>query len=160
MKNLLLILGLIGAPCSASEQDSSKTDLWSGTYALRFVAEDGSTPVENSLGIIIIERSKSDPGYWISFAEKSTTDGATIEELSFGLDGEEDDYEEFGWTELHRDGKMNCISIEKRHAFIFQTQPNTTVRLREGSFFSRTGIFGVQVHAGLFEFERIAPKRR
>lgn len=162
MKILFLIFGLIGASCSAKEQDSSKTDLWSGTYAVRLVAKDSSAPVGTTVGTpvetLIIERSKSDPDRWIGLDGEDGTDNVIIEEFSFDPEGEEDDYEEFGWTELHREGKMNCI--DGGHFFICQTQPNTTVKLWKESFFSRTGIFGLMLHRGLFEIERIAPERR
>jgi hypothetical protein len=114
-------------------------------------------PLGTLVGTIIIERSKSNPARWIGLDGEDGTDNVSIEEFSFDPEDEEDDYEEFGWTELHREGKMNCI--DGGHFFICQTQPNTTVKLGEELFFSRTGIFGIMLHRGLFELERIAPER-
>ncbi|HLM52151.1 MAG TPA: hypothetical protein VK325_00815 [Pseudoxanthomonas sp.] len=92
MKILFLILGLIGASGSVSAQVISKTDLWSGTYAVRLVAKNGSIHVETPFKQpIIIQSSQSDPSRWISPNGEGGTD-LTMKEFSFGLDGKEDEH--------------------------------------------------------------------
>ena len=51
-------------------------------------------------------------------------------------------------------GKMNCI--DGGHFFICQSEPETLVKFgKEESYFSKTGIFGIWLHKGLFNLNRI-----
>ena len=71
----------------------------------------------------------------------------------FDTEDEENEYEEFGWTELYLKEEMKCL--DAGHFFICQTKPNSTVKIEDESFFTKTGIFGIRLHYGLFELEKI-----
>jgi len=65
-----------------------------------------------------------------------------------------DEYKEFGWTDLHKAGKMNCI--DGGHFFICKTEANTTVDLKgDKAFLTKTGVFGIWLHHGLVTLKKV-----
>ena len=162
MKILLLFFAITGLSCTSCAQKNSKADIWSGTYVLRSSnGNSGATAIDT----LVIEQAdkaddkipvkyKSDLSRWTLTAKKDTKDKVTIRRFLFDLENEENEYDQFGWTDLHVKGKMNCI--DGGHFFICQTEPNTTVKFnKEESFFTKTGILAIWLHHGLFELEKI-----
>ena len=154
MKFFFAILVLINFSLTLQAQKTTQTDIWSGEYAI-YPTTDLSKSAGNLTIVklkdlktsVLPARLQTDPERWtiISQQEKKT-DSTTVRRFLF--DSENDEYKEFGWTDLHRSGKMNCI--DGGHFFICKTNPKTTVDLKgDKPFFSETGFFGVWLHYGL-----------
>lgn len=135
-------------------------DIWSGEYAI-FPTND----LWKSAGNLIIIKLKNlksadlpaklqpDLERWkIISQQESKTDSTAVRRFLFNP--EDDEYKQFGWTELHKSGKMNCI--DGGRFFICQTEPKTTVDLKgDKPFFSETGFFGVWLHYGLVTIKKV-----
>lgn len=137
-------------------------DIWSGHYLLKPYG-DSKLDDFDSKKIIIQKTSdavpedlpskyKTEVERWLIRDAENQNESA--EARKFLFNDEYDEYTEFGWSELHKKGCMECIYAD--HFFLCQTQPNTKIRFSsEESFESKTGIFGVMLHYGLFEMEKI-----
>lgn len=141
-------------------QKMPEKDIWSGDYAI-FPTNDLPKSAGN-LRIIKLKNLKSgdlpaklqpDLERWtIISQQESKTDSTAVRRFLFN--SEDDEYKQFGWTELHKSSKMNCI--DGGHFFICQTEPKTTVDLKgDKPFFSETRFFGVWLHYGLVTIKKV-----
>jgi len=144
-------------------QKKAGDDLWSGSYVLTS-KNDGQKADADTLIITktadadpdkIPAKYKSDLVRWtLTSAKGGDKEQQIVNRFLFDIKNKEDAYAEFGWTDLHKNGKMNCI--DGGHFFICQTQPNTEVKFnKEEKIFTKTGIFGIWLHYGLVELEKI-----
>lgn len=156
MKTLSLLLLLIASITNA------QTDIWSGSYAV-FPDKDATEAIDTMIVKAapdlkpedVASRYESDLKRWtVSSKIETTDDFEFIRRFLFDPEEDENEYEEFGWTELHKSGKMNCA--DGGHFFICQTTPNTTVTFpTEESVLTKTGIFGIWLHYGYVVLEKI-----
>lgn len=144
-------------------QQKTTTDLWSGSYVVNPKNEDYSANVD-TLVIAktadadpnkIATRYKSDLTRWTLTSKKEgDKEKQIVNRFLFDVENKEDAYKEFGWTDLHKSGKMNCI--DGGHFFICQTEPNTVVRFnKEETYLTKTGVFGIWLHYGIAELQKI-----
>ena len=149
----------------ACAQKKQTDDIWSGTYIVKSKIKD-SVNYETVDTLVIKKTASANPEDLAARYESdllrwtivSKTDSRgkhkVVRRFLFDLAEDENEYEEFGWTELHQAGKMDCL--DGGHFFICKTEPKTTVQFgKEESFFTETGIFGVWLHYGLVELEKI-----
>lgn len=162
-KKLFLFSILIGLSDLLSAQKLIKSDIWSGTYIVQSVNKESSGVVDT----LIITKTKdvnpkevaaryeSDVARWIIGSKKNgDKEKSVIQRFLFDIENKEDGYKEFGWTDLHEKGKMNCI--DGGHFFICQTEPNTKVNFnQEETYLTKTGIFGIWLHYGIVELKKI-----
>ena len=161
MKQLLLISIFIGLINVAYTQQKSKPDIWSGTYVMRSYnsnATAGDTLIiektADASADKIPDKYKSDLTRWTVTSKKNTTADQIVRRFLFDAEENENQYKEFGWTDLYKSGKIECI--DGGLFFICQTTPNTVVKFnKEESYSTKTGMLAVWLHHGLFELERI-----
>lgn len=162
MNKLFFFLIILGYNVSYAQQ-KAKTDLWTGSYILYPTNGDNAT---NADTLVIVKTADADPkeiaakyksdlARWVLTSKKEgDKDKKIIRRFLFDVENDENSYEEFGWTDLHKIGKMNCI--EGGHFFICQTEPNTTVRFnKDETYFTKTGVFGIWLHYGVVELQKI-----
>lgn len=156
MKQITLLLSLLTSFANA------QTDIWSGSYAV-FPDKDATEAIDT----MIIEaapdlkpedvaaRYESDLKRWtVSSKIEKPDDFEFIRWFLFNPEEGNDEYAQFGWTELHKSGKMNCA--DGGHFFICQTTPNTTVTFSsEESVLTKTGIFGIWLHYGYVVLQKL-----
>ncbi|MCT2407706.1 phosphate ABC transporter permease [Chryseobacterium antibioticum] len=162
MKNLFLIALLIGVSDLLSAQKKQEKDIWSGTYLVNEINNKVSTITDTLVMSRIKDanpkeipaKEESDLARWSMTSKRDGgKDKITVRRFLFDVEGDEDGYKEFGWTDLHKEGKMNCI--DGGHFFICQTQRNTTVMFgKDESYFTKTGIFGIWLHYGVVELQK------
>lgn len=144
-------------------QKKTAGDLWSGSYVVTSKNEDQHADTDT---LIITKTADADPDkipaqyksdlerWTLTSAKGGDKEKQIVNRFLFDIKNKKDAYAEFGWTDLHKSGKMNCI--DGGHFFICQTEPNTEVRFnKEENFFTKTGIFGIWLHYGLVELEKI-----
>jgi len=164
MKKSKLLLVLIFFCCSFlfKAQNKSQTDIWSGNYAVYSVEDDKTV-----LDTLIIKKAKDvkpediasrfefDLKRWTVISKKDNgKDSKVIRRFIFNPEDKDNEYEQFGWTKLYQEEKISCI--DGGHFFICQTKPNTTVDFqKEGTFFTKTGFFGIWLHFGLVELKKL-----
>lgn len=136
-----------------------KEDVWVGRYAIS-THEDAEKTIdtliissfENAKVNDVVSKYQSDLARW-QISSTSDPDESSIIRR-FLADQENNEYREFGWENLNKSGKMNCI--DGGHFFICQSEPETLIQFgKEESYFSKTGIFGIWLHKGLFNLKRI-----
>ncbi len=159
MKNIILLF-LVTICAVITAQNKKNIDLWSGTYRLELLdkqLEKKTSEQYIKIQKIILEQNENSssnlsiPDQWlIKTISKKGNGGKVLRSFSFTK--EKDEYEQFGWTELHKKGKMKCL--DGGRLFICKTTPKTTVTTNGESFFSNSGIFGVLLHHGGFELYR------
>ncbi|MFV0541491.1 MAG: phosphate ABC transporter permease [Aestuariibaculum sp.] len=161
MKNAISFLSisvvfLIGI---SNQLYSQNTDIWSGNYILKSM---DLTPID-TIKIVKIQdvnkddvasRYESDLNRWAILSKADNyEDKIKARRFLYDLSEDENEYEQFGWTQMYLKGEIKCL--DAGHLFICQTQPNTTVKFsKDESFFTKTGIFGVRLHYGLFIMEK------
>lgn len=164
MKRIFLLFTFILLSClfPLKAQNISETDIWSGSYAVYSMKENKTV-----LDTLVIAKTKDkkpedvaarfefDLRRWtISSKKDKKGDTKEIRRFICNPDDRDDEYKEFGWTKLYQEGKMKCI--DGGNFFICQTKPNTTVNfLKEESFLTKTGFFGVWLHFGLVELKKL-----
>ncbi|MBL3657356.1 hypothetical protein [Fulvivirga sediminis] len=152
----LIIIAFIG---SFNTTHAQTEDKWSGEYMLK---SNESIPLDT----IRIEKTadlkkdevpskyESDLQRWTIASKKDAyADQLIARRFLFNTESEEDEYKQFGWTDLYLKGKMECLDLG--HMFICQTERKETISIDEESFVSETGFFGVRLHYGLFLLERL-----
>lgn len=163
IRNGCIFLLLIGLSGLVSAQKKAQKDIWSGTYSVNEKKSDGSFTTTDTLVIARIQdadikqvpgREKSDLVRWSMTSKRDGgKDKITVKQFLFDPANDRDAYKEFGWTALHKEGKMNCI--DGGHFFICQTLPNTTVTFgKEETYVTQTGIFGIWLHYGVVELQK------
>lgn len=148
---LLLVIAFLGV---TDRLYSQELDIWSGNYILR-------SPDAEVLDTICIEmvtgdkeKDKGELIHWqILSLMPDNKDSVRARAFVFNDTDGRNEYEEFGWTELYLKNEMSCLDMG--HIFICQTKPNSTVNIDKESFFTKTGIFGIRLHYGLFSLEKI-----
>ncbi len=157
MRTLLLFLLVLRSTTVLSQQKNS--DLWPGEYT---VYPNNNEEVQDTL---LITRSKDmkpedvpskyqrDLARW-AIRSKRDSKKEDIIVKRFLYNEEYDEYKEFGWTALHKAGKMNCI--DGGHFFICKTSPNTIVESKgDKPFKTESGIFGIWLHYGLVMLKKV-----
>lgn len=158
MKNIFLIILMLFCTF-LNAQNKQETDLWSGSYAIYPNKDDvaADTLVIKKINDLTADQVPSkleaDLARWdILSTRDSKKEAVTVRR--FLSNNEDDEYKEFGWTAMHKAGKMNCI--DGGHFFICQTEAKTTVELKgDKPFYTETGIFGVWLHYGLVTIKKI-----
>ncbi|MEM8764271.1 MAG: hypothetical protein AAGD88_10695 [Bacteroidota bacterium] len=156
LKNICQIIVLIGL-CNLGY--TQKKDIWSGNYVLRSSegAPIDTLMIKNAADLSRMTMPSSQalsPGYWrISSQRDHHKEEIAAIPFLFKIENNENDYEQFGWTVLHVEGKMDCI--DAGHLFICKTEKNSQITIQEETFFTTTGIFGIRLHYGLFELKRL-----
>lgn len=137
-------------------------DIWSGTYRVVPFSNDSIT--DYTLQHFIIERIKDakpkdvaskyeiDLMRW-TIKLKSQPDIDKEEVHRFLFNDDDDDYAEFGWTDLHKKDKMHCI--DGGNFFICKTLQNTDVLIANETLHTETGIFGILLHRGPFQLYKL-----
>lgn len=144
---------------SAMKTFAQKEDIWSDYYKL---SSSKSTTID-TLKITktkdanknkVASKYETDLERW-HISSKNDNHDNKIEARRFLYDKqtEENEYEQFGWTDLYENEEMKCL--DAGHIFICKTTPNSEVIIDNESFFTKTGIFGIRIHYGLFMLERI-----
>lgn len=161
MKNYLFIL-LSFIILKGCGQEKSSKDIWSGRYEL-LITVQGKYQVVDTLEIRKIANAKaeklaaqyeSDLERWTIHSLKEPDEKREVRRFLFDLEDNIDEYESLNWTDLHLQGKINCI--DAGNFFICSTTPNTWVNLGEKEkYFTKTGIFGIRLHFGAFELRKI-----
>ncbi|MGK6343054.1 phosphate ABC transporter permease [Chryseobacterium sp. DT-3] len=155
-------LMLIALSSLLSAQKKTEKDIWSGTYLVNELNNRASR-VTDTLVIARIKdadpnevpaKEKSDLVRWSMISKKDGgKDKATLKQFLFDVENNRNGYKEFGWTDLHTAGKMNCI--DGGHFFICQTQPGTSVTFgKDEKYFTQTGVFGIWLHYGIVELQK------
>ncbi|MDN5422937.1 MAG: phosphate ABC transporter permease [Chryseobacterium sp.] len=162
VKNFFLMIMLTGVSCLLSAQKKKEKDIWSGTYLVNEINKGVSTTTDTLVVIRIKDadpkeipaKEKSDLARWSMTSKRDGgKDKIIIKRFLFDIEDDRDAYKEFGWTDLHKDGKMNCM--DGGHFFICQTQPDTTVMFgKDESYVTKTGIFGIWLHYGVVELQK------
>lgn len=138
---------------------AQETDIWSGTYVLK-------TQQGQIVDTLKIEKTKSltkdkvagffehDLERWtIASAQDKFEEKINARRFIFNPDEGDNEYEDFGWTEMHRKQEINCMDVGQ--IFICRSTPNTNIHIGEESFYTSTGIFGIKLHYGLFLMEQV-----
>lgn len=141
---------------------AQKKDIWSGEYLLKSSEMEilDTIKIEKTADANpkdLVPREQLDLNRWqLSSISDNYADKIKLKNF---LDDpkDKDEYEEFGWTELHLQDLMHCV--DAGHLFICQTKPKSTVKFsKEEEFYSETGLFGIRLHFGLFNLERVTTK--
>ena len=158
MKTIFFIVLMLFCT-SLSAQNKSEIDLWSGSYAIYPKNDEvaADTLVIKKVKDLTADQVPSKLGADLARWEVASTRDSKKEAITirrFLSNDESDEYKEFGWTALHKSGKMNCI--DGGHFFICQTEAKTSVELKgDKPFYTESGIFGVWLHYGLVTMKRI-----
>ncbi|KAF1031976.1 MAG: hypothetical protein GAK33_07209 [Burkholderia lata] len=163
MKRLLILMLSIAA-FGPAHADDTHADPWSGTYVLLPWDKDSQRFVDRAVDTLTIEKANdadaarlpSKYGSDLSRWSMSSRADETHQKRSlrrFLADSETDEYQEFRWSTLHAQRKIECI--DGGHFFICQTAPNSLVDVWDMKFRTTSGIFGVLLHGGLFELQRV-----
>lgn len=153
---LLFLLILISTTAFSQKKES---DIWSGSYS---VHPNNDSVVQDTL---VISRSKdlkpedvpskleADLARWTVESKRDSKKGDILVRR-FLQNEDDDEYNEFGWTALHKAGKMNCV--DGGHFFICKTDPNSTVELKgDKPFKTESGVFGIWLHYGLVTLRKL-----
>jgi len=161
-KRLFLIL--IGISSFLSAQKKTEKDIWPGTYFVNETNKEGTQTTTTDTLVIaripdadpdkIPAKEESDLARWSMTSKRDGgKDKISVKRFLFDVKNNKDAYKEFGWTDLHKKGKINCI--DGGHFFICQTLPNTTVTFgKDEKYFTKTGVFGIWLHYGVVELQK------
>ena len=163
MKKKLILLFIFISLSDTTVAQQSAQDNWAANYIV-FSKDNGVLKAIDTLTMEriadadkekVAARYESDLARWtISSSRDKNKDKTVVRRFLFDPSDDNDEYREFGWTDLHKVGKMNCI--DGGHFFICQTTPNTEVRLNATeTFLTSTGIFGIWLHYGVVELSKI-----
>lgn len=158
MKNIFLFI--IFCLCSLTVFSQNKEDIWSGTYVLK-MHNDSNTIIDT----LVIEpastlnkddvagKYEADLKRWTIYSKKDTKkDKQPIRRFLFNEENNE--YEEFGWTTLHKNSSMDCI--DGGHFFICQSNQKGSLKIGNETFELTTNLFGIWLHYGLYNLEKIS----
>lgn len=147
--------------CS-NAQSHKEIDIWSGEYVISFINDSTASKdtitiqkTKNVSAEKVTYKYKSDLKRWIIISKSNGyRDTITARRFLYDIKEGENEYDEFGWTDMYLKGEINCI--DAGNFFICQTKPGTKVSFsKEESFTTTTGFVGVLLHYGLFELEKI-----
>jgi hypothetical protein len=163
------IASLLGLPlmCGANDltvppANLADADVWSGTYRMEPGSKDNARPISTAIYTIskaptldaknVAGRYESDLVRWTMRLQYSgKNDSSTLRRFVANKDLNE--YEEFGWKEMHIAQKIECM--DGGNFFFCKTAPNSTVRVGNEAFTTVSGIFGILLHAGVFELYKL-----
>jgi len=163
-KQTLIVFGVFLLPFLVIGQDKEDLtkDIWSGRYRVAPVIKDSLKKYAPQY--FIIERSKDanpedlavryqyDLMRWTIKLE-SQPDGDKREVKRFLFHEDDNAYEEFNWTQMHKEDKMHCI--DGGNFFICQTTSNSTITFGDEEFYTDSGIFGIRLHYGAFQLYKV-----
>lgn len=167
MKNKwFLFFLLIGLSQLCFAQKKTQLDIWSGQYMVLAKNNNDSAKIMDTLMINkiqdinpkeITDYYQSDLARWSMTSNKEKNKEQNIvRRFLFDLKENRDEYKEFGWTDLHIAGTINCI--DGGHFFICQTLPNTNVKFNnDENYTTNTGVFGIWLHYGVVDLKKIKP---
>lgn len=168
MKNsIVLLFLLIGLYNSAIAQGKAQLDIWTGKYIV-LTNDNDSLKIIDTLTIEKIadvnpkelaDKYKSDLARWtMTSSQEKNKEKNVVRRFLFDPNDDRDEYKEFGWTDLHKTGKMNCI--DGGHFFICQTVANSDVKFGQNeNHLTNTGIFGIWLHYGVVELKKIKDEK-
>ncbi len=163
MKNILILLFIsIGLNNSAIAQEKAQLDIWTGKYIV-LAKNNDCLKITDTLTIERIadanpkeltDKYKSDLARWtITSSQEKNKEKNSVRRFLFDPNDDRDEYKEFGWTDLYKAGKMQCI--DGGHFFICQTLANSDVKFgKDESYLTNTGIFGIWLHYGVVELKK------
>ncbi|WP_103863781.1 phosphate ABC transporter permease [Aquimarina sp. I32.4] len=161
---LLIIICLRSITSFGQQQESPNADIdiWSGRYKVIPFSNDSITTYKPQY--FVIERIKDenpenlavkyrdDTTRWtIKLESQPNDDKEEIRRFLFNKDN--NGYEEFGWTDLHKQGKMDCI--DGGNFFICQTTTKTEITIFDEILYTDSGVFGVLLHHGPFQLSKL-----
>jgi len=159
---LILILSTIAFGQKKVTLDK-KTDIWSGTYKIVPFSKDSIKKYQIQHFVIekikdanpddVAGRYQADLLRWTIKLE-TQPDSDKEEVRRFFYNDEDNGYEEFGWTDLHKKDKMHCI--DGGNFFICKTDANRDVTFGDEILHTETGIFGILLHHGPFQLQKTA----
>ncbi len=132
-------------------------DEWSGLYQLQPYGKvlDSISPKQfYKIQKIILDHDNTSSTYELAVNDQWTMQNMlNIEDKkvlrAFKFSQKKNDYEEFGWTELHQNGNIKCI--DGGNLFICKTKVGTKISFGEEKFTTNSGVFGILLHYGIFE---------
>jgi hypothetical protein len=153
---LFCVFSLYTAAAACAADDAP--DLWSGRYALSWVAAP-SRPA-NALEISrapdanpadLVESYRQDLARWALTDPREPAGKARLKRFI------DDEYREWGWSQMHAAGAIQCLHASR--LFICRTAPGTTVKFgptgpQQEELVASTGLFGIALHSGAFELKK------
>lgn len=144
--------------------DARSGDPWIGTYGLRWIegsaAAGDAGPSRTTLRkaadadlATVPPGEGTDPARWSLGGDADESGGVMLRRFT------PREYRELNWTALHAAGTIDCLSSVGM--FICRTAPGArlTIGAEESGggeiIPTRTGMFGVALHAGAFELEKV-----
>lgn len=139
-------------------------DTWSGTYRMEAGSKDNAQPIETAVYAInklpdlrekdVASRYESDLARWrMSLQANGNSESIKNESTTlrrFLVNDDLNEYEQLGWMGLYMQNKIECM--DAGHFFFCRTEPNTKVNFSDKeSYVTKSGIFGILLHAGVFE---------
>ncbi|WP_179375713.1 phosphate ABC transporter permease [Winogradskyella wichelsiae] len=159
---ILIFSLLLNHLVSSQNTNEEQKDIWSGTYNLKPYLEEQQDTINSQIYIIqkaseaktenLTSKYKTDLLRW-HMVNQNDLEKERVILRRFLINDQYNEYEEFGWTELYKSGAMKCL--DGGHFFICKTIEGGTVTIDEEKFVSKTGIFGIMLHHGLFELDKI-----
>ncbi|MFD2562892.1 phosphate ABC transporter permease [Aquimarina rubra] len=137
---------------------SQNMDTWSGNFILKSSKSEtiDSIRIRRTSDVNkddVAGRFESDVSRWKITSKNDNYQNEVIaRRFLFDIENDENEYEQFDWTEMYLKREIECL--DAGHFFICQTKPNSNVKIENESFFTKTGIFGIRLHYGLFELEK------
>jgi hypothetical protein len=144
---------------------AANADTWSGTYRMEPGSKDNAGPIGVATYVIskapdlvaknAAYRYESDLTRWsMRLQEGSKNDTSQLRRFLTTEDRNGNEYEQFGWKEMHAAKKIECL--DGGNFFFCRTEPNTHVRFSKSeSYHTKSGIFGILLHAGVFELYKL-----
>ncbi|MDO6759911.1 phosphate ABC transporter permease [Tamlana sp. 2_MG-2023] len=152
---LFLIIVLLGGSNAVVSQNKA---IWSGNYVLKSSKAEAIDSIrirkaKDANKDDLASRFESDLSRWkIASKNDNYEDELIARRFLFDIESYRNEYEQFGWTTMHSKGEIECI--DAGHFFMCQTTPNSQVKIDDEAFFTKTGVFGIRLHYGLFELEK------
>lgn len=160
MKNFFIIMFLVFSFGFIANAQKEK-DIWSGAYAISYQPKDSKVTIAIDTLIIapsrtltadeVPSRFESDLKRWSIRSINNLNEEKKIRRFLF--DSENNEYEQFGWTDLHKQNKIECI--DAGHFFICYSSLKGEIKIGNESIFTETGIFGIRLHFGLFHLKKL-----
>ncbi len=161
MKELKILCFLLFSINTFFAQKAKEVDIWSGRYRMEPLEKKDNTPSEVMYTIKKLSdanpdnlagRYQDDLKRWIMIRVGKPKEKVNLRRFLFN--SENNEYDEFGWTELHKQGKINCM--QGARFFICKTQKNKTLNIGgDENLFTKSGFFGVLLHYGAFELYKV-----
>jgi hypothetical protein len=161
---VLLILpdGLPARSATTPKATPVSQDPWSGRYSVTWIEGSPAAKGAGETQAVLTRAADADPA--------NVSEGPDLSRWRLGGTGGRDDtsllrrfdlreYDDLGWGPRHAAGGIECLSGSG--LFICRAEPGTSVTFgaqggEKGEVLStRTGMFGIVLHAGAFELKRL-----